>query len=89
MVGVGDAGGVRVAAALSAVLFLAACSSGPRIVTNVAPGFDLVGYQTFSYLQPLSTDNGNVRTIISNELIAATSRAAPRSASDRSRFSPS
>ena len=64
--------GVRTAAALSLLLLLAACSSGPRIVTNAAPGFDLVGYQTFSYLQPLSTDNGNVRTIISNELIEST-----------------
>ena len=32
----------------------------------------LAGFQTFSYLQPLSTDNGNVRTILSNELIDAT-----------------
>ena len=68
------ASGVRTAAALSLLLFLAACSSGPRIVTNAAPGFDVVGYQTFSYLQPLSTDNGNVRTIISNQLIDATTR---------------
>ncbi len=69
-----SARGARVVAVLSAVLFVAACSSGPRIVTNAAPGFDLVGYQTFSFLQPLSTDNGNVRTILSNELIAATQR---------------
>jgi hypothetical protein len=62
----------RTASALLTLLFLSACSSGPSIVTNVAPGFDIVGYQTFSYLQPLSTDNGNVRTLISNELIDAT-----------------
>ena len=71
---IASASGVRIAAVISALLFLAACSSGPRIVTNSAPGFDIVGFQTFSYLQPLSTDNGNVRTIISNELIAATTR---------------
>ena len=59
-------------ALLAAALFLAACESGPRVVTNAAPGFSLAGFQTFSYLQPLSTDNGNVRTILSNELIDAT-----------------
>lgn len=68
------AGGTRVAVVLSAVLILAACSSGPRIVTNSAPGFSLAGYQTFSFLQPLSTDNGNVRSLLSSELIAATTR---------------
>lgn len=69
-----SARGVRLAAVLSVLFSLTACSSGPNIVTNAAPGFDLVGYQTFSFLQPLSTDNGNVRTILSNELIAATTR---------------
>lgn len=69
-----SAGGARIAAVLSAVLILSACSSGPNIVTNAAPGFDLVGYQTFSFLRPLSTDNGNVRTILSNELIDSTQR---------------
>jgi hypothetical protein len=68
-----SAGGARLVAIVS-LLLLAACSSGPRVVTNAAPGFDIVGFQTFSYLQPLSTDNGNVRTILSNELIAATTR---------------
>jgi hypothetical protein len=57
---------------LTATLLLAACASGPRIVSNAAPGFSLADYQTFSYLQPLATDNGNVRTILSNELITAT-----------------
>ena len=66
--------GVRAAALLAATLFLAACESGPRVITNAAPGFSLAGFQTFSYLQPLSTDNGNVRTILSNELIDATTR---------------
>lgn len=66
--------GARIAAALSVLLFVAACSSGPRIVTNSAPGFSLVGYQTFSFLQPLSTDNGNVRSLLSSELIDSTRR---------------
>jgi hypothetical protein len=66
--------GTRVAAALSVLLFVAACSSGPSIVTNSAPDFSLAGYQTFSFLQPLSTDNGNVRTLLSRELIDPTRR---------------
>jgi hypothetical protein len=53
-------------------MFVAACESGPSVITNAAPGFSLAGFQTFSYLDPLSTDNGNVRTILSNELIDAT-----------------
>lgn len=53
---------------------LAACASGPTIITNAAPGFDLASYNTFSFLQPLSTDNGNVRTLLSNELIDSTRR---------------
>ena len=53
---------VRTASAVSMLFFLSACSSGPSIVTNAAPDFDLVGYQTFSYLQPLSTDNGSITT---------------------------
>lgn len=66
--------GARIAAALTVLLFVAACSSGPRIVTNSAPGFSLAGYQTFSFLQPLSTDNGNVRSLLSSELIDSTQR---------------
>ena len=64
--------GLRLASALAVVALLAACESGPRVITNAAPGFSLAGFQTFSYLRPLSTDNGNVRTILSNELIDAT-----------------
>ena len=61
----------RVFALLAALLFVAACESGPRVITNAAPDFNIAGFQTFSFLQPLSTDNGNVRTILSNELIDA------------------
>jgi hypothetical protein len=62
------------AAALLLFSLLGACESGPRIVTNSAPDFDLAGYRTFSYLQPLSTDNGNVRSLLSSELMGATTR---------------
>ena len=58
--------------ALMAAATLASCASGPTIITNSAPGFNLAQYQTFGFLQPLSTDNGNVRSINSIHLIDAT-----------------
>jgi len=60
---------------LVALIAMAACaSSSPRIITNSAPGFSLVNYKTFGYLQPLSTDRGNVRSLTSTHLIEATTR---------------
>jgi len=56
---------------LAFVTMLAACESGPRIITNAAPDFSLAGFQTFGFLQPLSTDNGNVQTLTSATLIEA------------------
>ena len=64
--------GLRGAAVMLFVALVTACASGPNIVTNAAPGFNLADYRTFSFLRPLSTDNGNVRTILSNELIEST-----------------
>ena len=57
--------------ALALLAMLAACSSGPNIITNAAPDFSLAGYQTFGFLQPLSTDRGNVQTLTSATLIEA------------------
>jgi hypothetical protein len=65
---------------LVVLITVAACassggsSSSPRIITNSAPGFSLVNYKTFAYLQPLSTDRGNVRSLTSAHLIEATTR---------------
>ena len=62
---------IRCIVLLAATAVLAACASGPRIVTNTAPGFNLSDYRTFGFLQPLSTDRGNVRTLTSSTLIDA------------------
>lgn len=59
---------------LAFVAILAGCASGPQVITNAAPGFDIAKYRTFSFLEPLSTDNGNVRSIISSELMAPARR---------------
>jgi hypothetical protein len=62
---------------LVALIAMAACasnSSSPRIITNSAPDFSLVNYKTFAYLQPLSTDRGDVRSLTSAHLIEVTTR---------------
>ena len=55
-----------------AALFLGACASGPTVISNRAPDFNIADYRTFSYLQPLSSDRGTVRSLISTHLINAT-----------------
>ena len=62
------------AAALLLLSALAACSSGPRIVTNSSPNFNVADYRTFGFFSPLSTDRGNVRSLESKQLIASATR---------------
>ena len=57
---------------LASVLVFAGCASGPRVIANSAPDFNIADYRTFSYMQPLSSDRGNVRSLISTHLINAT-----------------
>ena len=64
----------RVAIMLVALIVLTGCASGPRIITNSAPDFNIADYRTFSFLDPLSSDRGNVRSLISTHLINATTR---------------
>lgn len=59
---------------LFVAIFLVGCASGPRIVTNSAPDFNLADHRTFNFLEPLSSDRGNVRSLISTHLIEATTR---------------
>jgi len=59
---------------IASFLVLAGCASGPKIITNSAPDFNLDDYRTYSYLQPLSSDRGEVRSLISTYLINATDR---------------
>jgi hypothetical protein len=57
-----------------AVGALSGCASGPTIITNSAPDFVLGDYRTFSFLDPLSTDRGTVRSLESTHLIASATR---------------
>lgn len=65
---------LRRTGSLLLILLLAGCASGPTIITNSAPDFNLADYRTFGFLEPLSSDRGNVRSIISTHLIDATTR---------------
>ena len=57
---------------LIALITFAGCASGPSIHTNSDPTADFMAISTFGFLQPLSTDNGNVQTLLSTHLIDAT-----------------
>lgn len=60
-------GGVIVFIALAS-----ACSSGPTVISNSDPSADFMSLRTFDFAQPLATDNGNVRSLLSTHLITAT-----------------
>lgn len=59
---------------LSGAVFLAGCASGPQIITNSDPSADWSQYRTFGFFDPLGTDRGAVRSMISNQLIESTKR---------------
>jgi hypothetical protein len=54
------------------VAMIAACASGPTIISNSAPDFSVANFQTFSFMQPLGTDRTGARTLLSQHLIEAT-----------------
>ena len=57
------------------VLLLAACASGPTIVSNTNPGTDLSAFTTYNFLQPLGTDRaGGARTPLSSRLVSSMNR---------------
>ena len=57
---------------LATAAILSSCASGPNVFTNVDSSTDFMRLSTFDFLQPLSTDSGNVQTLLSTQLIAAT-----------------
>ena len=64
----------RVLAFTGFALLLGGCAGGPKIVINSDPAADWSRYQTFSFFDPLGTDKDSVRTILSNQLVASTTR---------------
>jgi len=64
--------GMRLISALALTTFLAGCASGPSIHTNVDPTAEMSRIPVFGFMQPLSTDSGNVQSLLSTQLIDAT-----------------
>lgn len=58
---------------VSLAFVLAACASGPNIITNSDPSADFMSMKTFAFMQPLSTDRGSVQSLLSTQMIEATS----------------
>jgi len=56
---------------LALAVLMSACSSGPTIISNSDPSADFMSMRTFDFMQPLSTDSGNVRSLLSTHMIAA------------------
>jgi len=57
---------------LTLAAILSGCASGPNIVTNADPSADFMSLRSFAFMRPLSTDRGEVQTLMSTQLIAAT-----------------
>jgi hypothetical protein len=65
---------LRLCVAMFAAVWMTGCASGPNIITNSDPAADWMSYRTFGFFQPLSTDRGSVRSIMSNQLIDSATR---------------
>ena len=60
---------------LGTALFAASgCATGPSIWADYNPSTPFAQYRTFSFAVPLDTDNDGFQSILSQRLIAATSR---------------
>jgi hypothetical protein len=55
-------------------ILVAGCAVGPTVRTSVDPGADFTRYKTFGFIDPLGTDRGGYRSIVSQQLIAETER---------------
>ena len=62
------------AGSLLGLLAMAGCASGPTIRSNTDQSVDFTRFQTFSFMQPLSTDREGYQSFISRDLMAAAER---------------
>ena len=63
---------------LTLIALMSACASGPTIITNSDPSADFMSLKTFDFMKPLSTDRGNVQSLLSTQMIAATTNELER-----------
>lgn len=57
---------------LAVAAWLSGCASGPTVFTNADPASDFANIRSFDFMEPLSTDRGDIRSLLSTQLIAAT-----------------
>ena len=62
------------AGSLLGLLAMTGCASGPTIRSNADPSADFARFQTFNFMQPLSTDREGYQSFISRDLMAAAER---------------
>jgi len=62
------------AGSLLGFLALTGCVSGPTIRTNADQSVEFARFQTFNFMQPLSTDREGYQSFISRDLMAAAER---------------
>ncbi len=62
------------AGSLLGLLAMTGCATGPTIRSNADPSVDFARFQTFGFMQPLSTDREGYQSFISRDLMAAAER---------------
>ena len=62
------------AGSLLSLLAMTGCASGPTIRSNADQSVDFARFQTFNFMQPLSTDREGYQSFISRDLMAAAER---------------
>jgi hypothetical protein len=76
------------AGSLLGLLAMTGCASGPTIRSNADPSADFTRFQTFNFMQPLSTDREGYQTFISRDLMAAAERELAGRGLKRTEASP-
>lgn len=56
---------------LSCAIWLAACASGPKVRSDLAPDANLANYQTFGFMSELATDRNGYTSLVTQHLKAA------------------
>lgn len=56
---------------LSCAFWLAACASGPKVRSDLAPDANLTNYQTFGFMSELATDRAGYTSLVTQHLKAA------------------
>ena len=64
--------------AIALLIMLAACSTTPNTMSNVAPGVDFSQYSTFGFFSPLATDQQGYESMVSSFLKVAVAQELDR-----------